>query len=166
MKRTTKNIIHFLIIGLMLVLIIAPSLLNRPPDMQNNLMQNQQQMQGSGNQAPPGMPNSNNGSNMQNGGTPPEMPNGQTPPDMPNGQTPPEKPNGEEPPGMQNNMPGAGQQPQQMDKGINAFSIAVCGLEFLILTIFLVYIIMSKANKYTFAETISTAFRKSKDIYK
>ena len=159
MKRITKNIIHFTIIGLMLVLILVPALFDKPPDMQNNAMQNQQQMQGSGNKALPDKQNGND--NMQ---TPPDKPSGD------DSQTPPEKPNGEEPPDMQNNQnqngmqggaPSGMQPPQQMDERIDIFETLVYVLEFLILTIFLVYVIMSKANKYTYAETFSTNKRKA-----
>lgn len=150
MKRTTKNIIHFVIVGLMFVLIVGPVLFDKPPDMSSNQQAQQQIQQPGGESSPPSMPN---------GEEPPAKPDGETN----NNQMPPDKPDGEEPPGMQNTenlRQMQGQQPSAKDESVDIFEIILYVVEFLVLSGFLVYLIMSRANKYSFKETFITKKKK------
>ncbi|MCM1370700.1 MAG: hypothetical protein NC181_02260 [Clostridium sp.] len=166
MKRKTKNII-MIIISLLMVGVIAFTIYNEkkfitindpnfqngmqsmnqsnsivtPPDMQNWNVQN--------NENKKEVPNQNNESlDKQNGNSmnPNENNNANTPPEIPNGSNggiPPEKPDG--------NMP------NNMNNGISndnsCIYIILFGIESLILSCILGYLIMSGFNKKNLKET-------------
>ena len=130
MKRSLKNEIMVGIIILMIGAIYFT--LNMNKSVSNN--------------NPPSMP-----SNMNNNGTPPEKPENDNentgdrfgdvaPPEKPDG-TPPEMPNGEMPQDMKNNS------------NSNTTMYILLGVESLIISSMIVYLLMSNFNKKTFKET-------------
>jgi hypothetical protein len=104
-----------------------------------------------------------------NGGNPPSMSNGETPPDMQEKtgdmfeMTPPEKPDGvgdkfeNDPPSMPDgNAPPekpSGEAPEMNNSTNNTTKYILLGVESLVISSMVVYLIMSKFNKKTFKET-------------
>lgn len=171
MKRKNKNIIMFIILLLIVVVMtITMHYARKNSTMSNSNFQdgmpsmNQNTPMGT----PPNMPNENGQNNenkelpnQDNGSTPPEMPsgnNGGTPPEMPNGNnggTPPEKPE-------DNN--GNGVMPNNMNNGtVNNNSyiyLILFGVESLLFSSTLIYLIMSGFNKKNLKETFISSDKK------
>ncbi len=135
MQRKAKNIISIAVILLLCGSIAFTGYLNTKSSNTNN---------------------SNNMPNMsQNGSKPPDMPNGD------NQGEPPEKPDEDDnmgnPPDMPNNNGGIEQLGEQPDNNIdnNYVYLILLGIENLILSIIVLYLLMSGFNKKTLKETFA-----------
>ena len=139
MKRSIKNAI-----SIILIILLCGAMFFTVSYAKNNSTQN------------------NKGGMSQNGGTPPEMPSGNnsnqgTPPEKPSGDNnnmgePPAKPEGDD------NQNSDMSEPPTKPDGDNTDSIStiyyvIFGAESLVLTILVMYLIMSNFNKKTFKET-------------
>lgn len=137
MQRKAKNIISIAVILLLCGSIAFTGYLNTKSSNTNN---------------------SNNMPNMsQNGSKPPDMPNGD------NQGEPPEKPDEDDnmgnPPDMPNNNGGIEQLGEQPDNNIdnNYVYLILLGIENLILSIIVLYLLMSGFNKKTLKETFANS---------
>ena len=141
MNRVVKNIISFAIIIIMGVLMVVTVKTQGSSNATTMSPSSNQQSQGT----PPDMSN-----DMQNGSN--------TPPDMPNGNNmsgPLVKPDGND---MNMDMPSSMTQPKDSDN--NMLNILLCSIEGLILSLVVVYLIMSKLHQKTFKETFSNIDKK------
>lgn len=144
MKRKTKNIISIILIILLCASIVITVLCARN-NSTNNMNGMPEMMNQDGNMGtPPDMPNEVNGEK------PPEKPDGDNP-DMPNigsGEAPPEMPD--------NNIP------NDFNKAKNNsyIFIVLFGIESLILSCIICYLIMSGFNKKSLKETFTTSDKK------
>ena len=148
MKRSIKNAI-----SIVLIILLCGAMFFTVSYAKNNSTQN------------------NKGEMSQNGGTPPDMPSGNnsnqgTPPEKPSGDNndmgePPTKPDEDksdsessssEKGQMSTGNPG-GQMPEMKKASISTIYYVIFGAESLVLTILVMYLIMSNFNKKTFKET-------------
>ncbi len=152
MKRITKNIIMTVIILVVCSLTIFTMYYAKDNIKTTNDMSN---MNGG---TPPEMPSNsgnmtpseNNKEEVENNNTPPEKPEGEEQGEM---QTPPEKPEGNE--SNNNNEPNGNMPAMNMNTNANLTWIyyLVFGIEGLIVSALITYLIMSHANKKTFKDT-------------
>ena len=178
MSRKNKNIITILLIIILLGSIVFTMFYAKNNISTNNSTQ-QMGMIGEGG-TPSDMPSGQNGQ----GTIPPDMPSGESgqgtiPPDMPSGEsgqrtTPPDMPSGESgqgttPPDMPSGENGQGtMQPDMTDSTLqisnledNSYLIyyIIFGVESLLLTLVIIYLVMSKFNKKSFKETLSSFYK-------
>ena len=154
MKRSIKNAI-----SIVLIILLCGAMFFTVSYAKNNSTQN------------------NKGEMSQNGGTPPDMPSGNnsnqgTPPEKPSGDNndmgePPTKPDEDksdsessssEKGQMSTGNPG-GQMPEMKKASISTIYYVIFGAESLVLTILVMYLIMSNFNKKTFKETFENKYK-------
>ena len=164
MNRKNKNI---LFVFLLVVVLCITFMTIKSVNLSQNNMGNNMQMPSNGDNmgGPPDMNNSSS-DNTDNGenSTPPEKPDGESDTsnsdnstkDNTNNNTPLEKPDGEGDGNNSNNTP-----PKMPDNKIESNSSSnikyyvIFGIEGLILSILIIYLILSKANKKTLKETFT-----------
>ena len=168
MKRSIKNAI-----SIILIILLCGAMFFTVSYAENNSTQNNKGGMSQNGGTPPEMPSGNN----SNQGTPPEKPSGDNndmgePPAKPEGDDnqnsdmsePPAKPDGDntdsnmgEPPtkpdGEESSSSEKGQMPEMKKTSISTIYYVIFGAESLVLTILVMYLIMSNFNKKTFKET-------------
>ncbi len=152
MHKKTKNIVSIILIVLMIASLVLTVNL-----AQTNNKNSMPEMGGER----PEMPNSGSGDNQ-----PPEMSNDNQPPEMPdsgNGSNPPEKPDGDNT--EANNKPSeSSNEKQQMSNQSTSLDITyyvLFGIESLILSATIMYLIMSNFNSKTALETFASNDKKT-----
>ena len=168
MKRSIKNIIMILLVVLLVGSIIFT--MNYAKDHVTSSDNNTSMMQGG---TPPDMPNdnystsadsqdsnSNSTSQNNNGGTPPEKPDGDSSSDTNNssnnGGTPPEIPSGSNNGGTPPDIPNG----NSISASLSVIYYVIFGVEALLLSIIIMYLIMSRFNRKSFSETMFSTDKK------
>ena len=161
MKRSIKNAI-----SIILIILLCGAMFFTVSYAKNNSTQNNKGEMSQNGGTPPEMPSGNN----SNQGTPPEKPSGDNndmgePPAKPEGDDnqnsdmsePPTKPDGDNSNSSEKDQIPTGNPDGQMlemkKASISTIYYAIFGVESLVLTILVMYLIMSNFNKKTFKET-------------
>ncbi len=149
MSRKRKNLISILLIILLISSIVFTMLYAKNNVSANN--STQQMGENSGGGTPPDMPSGNNSDST----TPPEKPSddntgeSKTPPDMPSG----ENGQGNTPP----DMPNSNSQTSSSEDNNYLVYYIIFGVESLLLSVVIIYLVMSKFNKKGFKESLSSS---------